>query len=49
MKIFVVVANIAVIVAMVLIYMNYVHTAETNRLIMKIQVERVVAQALINQ
>jgi hypothetical protein len=49
MKILAVATNFAVIVAMILIYVNHVHSAETDRLLTQIQIERAVASALINQ
>jgi hypothetical protein len=48
MKMFVVAVNLAVLVAMAVIYANYVHAQETDHLKMLIQIERAVAQALVN-
>jgi hypothetical protein len=48
MKTLVVIANVAVVVAATVIYMNHVHAQAVDQLITQIQIERVVAQALIN-
>jgi hypothetical protein len=48
MKTLAVIANCAVIMAMTVIYMNHVHAQAVDQLITQIQIERVVAQALIN-
>lgn len=47
MKIIAVAANIAILAAMIAVYVDHVHAAEVNQLRMQIQIEKTVAQALL--
>ena len=47
MKTIVIAANFAILVAMAVVYTNHVHATETDRLLMQIEIEKTVAQALL--
>jgi hypothetical protein len=49
MKILVVIANLIVVGAMIVVYVNHVHATEIDHLIMQVQIERAVGAALIAQ
>ncbi len=48
MKTFVVAVNLMILAAMALVYTNHVHAEEIDRYQLQIQIERTVAEALLN-
>lgn len=49
MKTIAIAVNITILAAMAVVYTNHVYAAETDQLLMQIQIEKTVAQALLGQ